>query len=64
MLKAAIPWRESLNDDGLMPVAGSPAASMKLIAEFGSRTFDMGLIASFWDDRFEAMFELMAMKWG
>jgi len=23
----------------------------------------MGFIASFWDDRFEAMFELMAMRW-
>lgn len=41
----------------------SPAASVKLIAEFNSRTFNMGFIASFWDDRFEAMFELMAMKW-
>ncbi len=41
----------------------SPAASVKLIAEYDSRTFNMGLIASFWDDRFEAMFELMAMKW-
>lgn len=41
----------------------SPAASVKLIAEYDSRTFNMGFIASFWDDRFEAMFELMAMKW-
>ena len=36
---------------------------MKLIAEYDSRTFNMGFIASFWDDRIEAMFELMAMKW-
>ena len=36
---------------------------MKLIAEYDSRTFNMGFIASFWDDRLEAMFELMAMKW-
>ena len=41
----------------------SPAASVKLIAEYDSRTFNMGFIASFWDDRIEAMFELMAMKW-
>ena len=41
----------------------SPAVSVKLIAEYDSRTFNMGFIASFWDDRFEAMFELMAMKW-
>ena len=47
-----------------MPVwLDSPAASLKLIAEYDSRTFNMGLIASFWDDRIEAMFELMAMKW-
>jgi hypothetical protein len=36
---------------------------VKLIAEYDSRTFNMGLIASFWDGRLEAMFELMAMKW-
>ncbi len=41
----------------------SSATSMKLIAEYNSRTFNMGFIASFWDNRFEAMFELMAMKW-
>lgn len=63
--KAAIPPRESLNDGGLMPVwLDPPAASVKLIAEYDSRTFNMGLISSFWDDRIEAMFELMAMKWG
>ena len=62
--KAAIPRRESLDDGGLMPVwLDPPAASVKLIAEFNSRTFNMGFIASFWDDRIEAMFELMAMKW-
>ena len=60
---AAIPRREFLNDGGLMPAAGSPAASVKLIAEYDSRTFNMGFIASFWDDRIEAMLELMAMKW-
>ena len=41
----------------------SPAASVKFIAEYDSRTFNVGLIASFWDDRIEAMFELMAMRW-
>lgn len=47
-----------------MPVRlDPPAASVKLIAEFNSPTFNMGFIASFWDGRFEAMFELMAMKW-
>lgn len=37
--------------------------TLKAIAEYDSRTFNIGFIASFWDDRFEAMFELMAMKW-
>lgn len=41
----------------------TPAASVKFIAEYNARTFNVGFIASFWDDRFEAMFELMAMKW-
>ena len=36
---------------------------MQIIAEYDSRTFNLGYIASFWDDRTEAMFELMAMKW-
>ena len=40
-----------------------PYFSLRAIAEYDSRTFNMGFIASFWDDRFEAMFELMAMKW-
>lgn len=35
----------------------------KFIAEFDARTFNVGFIASFWDDRFETMFELMALKW-
>ena len=41
----------------------TPAVSVKFIAEYDARTFNAGFIASFWDDRFEAMFELMAMKW-
>ena len=36
---------------------------MKVIAEYDSRTFNMGFIVSFWDDGLEAMFELMDMKW-
>ncbi len=40
-----------------------PNFSLKAIAEFDSRTFNVGFIASIWEDRFEAMFELMAMKW-
>ena len=41
----------------------NPNYTLKAIAEYDSRTFNIGFIASFWDDRFEAMFELMAMKW-
>lgn len=40
-----------------------PNFSLKAIAEYDSRTFNMGVIASIWQDRFEAMFELMALKW-
>ncbi|MBQ5582880.1 MAG: YjbH domain-containing protein [Bacteroidales bacterium] len=36
---------------------------INLIAEYDSRTFNMGFIASIWDNRFEAMFELQNMKW-
>ena len=62
--KAKIPRRELLHDGGLMPVwLDPPPETVKLIAEYDSRTFNMGLVASFWDDHFEAMFELMAMKW-
>ena len=41
----------------------TPAVSIKAIAEFDSRTFNIGFIASFWENRFETMFELMAIKW-
>ena len=37
--------------------------SMDLIAEFDSRSFNIGFIAALWDDRFEAMFDLQALKW-
>lgn len=40
-----------------------PNFSLKAIAEYDSRSFNLGFIASIWQDRFEAMFELMAMKW-
>ncbi len=37
--------------------------SLKTIAEYDSRTFNVGFIASIWGDRFELMFDLMALKW-
>lgn len=37
--------------------------NINLIAEYDARTFNMGFIASIWDNRFEAMFELQNMKW-
>lgn len=40
-----------------------PNFSMKAIAEYDARHFNVGFIASIWQDRFEAMFELMALKW-
>ncbi len=41
----------------------APNFSLKAIAEYDSSTFNIGFIASIWQDRFEAMFELMALKW-
>lgn len=35
----------------------------KLIAEYDSRTFNIGAIVSLWRDHFDAMIELQAMKW-
>ncbi len=37
--------------------------SLDLIAEFDSRTFNLGFIAAIWEDRFEVMFDLQALKW-
>lgn len=37
--------------------------NVKVIAEFDSRTVNMGFIASIWDNRFEAMFELQNFRW-
>ena len=36
---------------------------VNLIAEYDSRTVNMGFIASIWDNRFEAMFELQNFQW-
>lgn len=37
--------------------------SVNLIAEYDSRTVNLGFVASVWDNRFEAMFELQGCKW-
>lgn len=37
--------------------------SLRLVAEFDSRTFNMGFIASLFDNRLEAMFELQRLSW-
>lgn len=36
---------------------------VRFIAEYDARTFNIGFIASVWENRFEAMFELQACKW-
>lgn len=36
---------------------------LNVIAEFDSRTVNIGFIASIWDNRFEAMFELQNFQW-
>ena len=36
---------------------------LNCIAEFDSRTLNLGFIASVWDNRFEAMFELQNFQW-
>lgn len=36
---------------------------LNVIAEYDSRTFNVGLIASLWQNRFEAMFELQNFRW-
>ena len=33
------------------------------ILEYDSRTVNMGFVASVWDNRFEAMFELQNFRW-
>jgi len=37
--------------------------SLDVIAEYDSRTINLGLIASVWDNRFEAMFEVQRFRW-
>lgn len=37
--------------------------SLDLIAEYDSKTFNIGLIASLWNDHIEAMIDLQALKW-
>lgn len=37
--------------------------TLDCIAEFDSRTVNLGVIASIWDNRFEAMFELQNFQW-
>lgn len=41
----------------------SSCFKLKAIAEYNARTYNMGIIAAFWDGRLEAMLELMSMKW-
>lgn len=37
--------------------------NMKVILEYDARTVNMGFIASIWENRFEAMFELQNFQW-
>lgn len=37
--------------------------NLKVILEYDSRTVNMGFIASIWENRFEAMFELQNFQW-
>lgn len=37
--------------------------ALDLMAEFDSRTFNIGFVASLWDDHIEAMFDLQALRW-
>ena len=37
--------------------------NMKVILEYDSRTVNLGFIASIWENRFEAMFELQNFQW-
>ncbi|MBR5076766.1 MAG: YjbH domain-containing protein [Bacteroidales bacterium] len=37
--------------------------STKLIVEYDARTLNIGVVASIWQDRFEAMMELQAFRW-
>ena len=37
--------------------------TLDLVAEYDSRTFNFGFIASLWNDHIEAMFDLQALRW-
>lgn len=41
----------------------SRAFSLKAIAEYDARTFNLGFIASVWDGRFDFMFDLSSLRW-
>lgn len=49
--------------DRLDPCLVNQNISLQAVAEYDARTFNIGFIASIWQDRFEAMFELVALKW-
>lgn len=52
---AAIDW---------VPVwLNNPSFSLKAIAEYDARSFNVGVVASFWKDHIEAMFDLMNLRW-
>lgn len=54
---AGIDWRPVwLHQRGILD-------DLDLIAEFDARTFNVGFIASVWQGRFEAMFELQNLRW-
>lgn len=54
---AGVNWRPVwLQDKSLLD-------NLDIVLEYDSRTVDMGLIASVWDNRFEAMFELQNFQW-
>ena len=55
---AAVTWNPKW-----LNVEGSFLSSFRVIAEFDSRTFNVGLTTSIWKDHFEAMFELKNMRW-
>ena len=54
---AGLDWKPVwLTDKGILD-------SLDLILEFDSRTINCGFIASVWDNRFEAMFEVQGFRW-
>ena len=57
---------EDMNQtENALALAGSIGGKngLNCIAEFDSRTLNLGFIASVWDNRFEAMFELQNFQW-